>query len=180
MIYLLNLTLRLSLVFCLVVSSLVAIGCGESEVQKNITRLKTNLNNTAKTLNTIAKSNRTLYTQQIIDLDTRIKVATYVHGANEYLITAIGIAKTITPETFAGSKSQILSLLNQSLAEMRKVSIGKPAIDLAIQTAIGFMNTAIALTQAFSGWMLKTAAPEFRIFSDEPFLETRRYLEGVS
>jgi hypothetical protein len=133
----------------LLIFSTLTIGCGP----QNVHDFKSDLNKAAQTLNTAAKTNRTLYQQKVFGdraLDIRRKVATGIHAANESLIVALDIAKDMDAATFTGDKQQILALLGEAVTKLAATHIGDNRIDVILQTAAALINSVIVIVSAMT------------------------------
>lgn len=123
--------------------------CGPDTLEK----LNTTLNQTAHALEAVIDTNGRLYESGAYGakgspqaIAFRQRVARVVHDSNESLIRAVDIAKTLTKETFEGSKIAVLEALTQAA---RGLSAGHPTIDLVLQGVATFINQAVALVQIF-------------------------------
>jgi hypothetical protein len=123
--------------------------CGPNTLEK----LNTTLNQTAHALEAAIDTNGRLYEAGAYGakgspeaIAVRQRAARVVHDSNEYLIQAVDIAKTLTKETFEGSKIAILEKLSLAAAEL---SIGHPTIDLVLQSVATLINQAVAIAQLF-------------------------------
>jgi hypothetical protein len=152
--YLLRSTLIL-----IVVYSLVLTGCGAGDLHK----LDTTLDRAAAVMNGAAKTNHSFYESGVYGtvgsdsaIKLRHKVATVLHDANEKLILAIGVAKTLTPATFEQGKLQILAALSDAVSGLH---VGNPKIDLVLQAVATVINQVVVIVSTFKSADLRYAMP---------------------
>lgn len=155
--------IALTLFAALVVTQMGNGSCGGSgtnadPVAAQITAIKVKIDQAAKSLNTAAHSNHDLYEAGTYGakgsagaIATRQKVAKGIHEGNEYLIQAINFAKTITPATIGGGKTQVLQFISQAISTLAANHIGNDKIDLILQAVAATLNEAIILVQALKG-----------------------------
>jgi hypothetical protein len=152
--YLLSATLVL-----IVAYSLILTGCGAGDLHQ----LNTTLDKAAAVMNGAAKSNHSFYESGIYGavgsdgaIKMRQRVATVIHDANEKLILAIGVAKTLTPATFEGGKLQILAALSDAVSGLH---VGNEKADLVLQAIAAVINQAVIIVSTFKASDLKRAMP---------------------
>lgn len=128
--------------------------CSTSDVSK----VKKKVADAAATLNTAAKSNRSLYQSGAYGavgsadaVAKRQKVATAVHQANEWLSMAVERAATLSASDLPQGKADIIALLQKAVTEISALNIGNDNIRLVLQSAAAAINSAIVLTQAIKG-----------------------------
>lgn len=136
--------IHVGLVLCVILQA-----CGASDLHK----LNTTLDQAAATMNGAAKTNHSFYESGVYGpvgsedaIKVRQKVATVIHEANERLIIAINLAKTLKPETFESGKLAILSALSESVAGLH---VGNPKIDLVLQSIATVINQAVIIVSTF-------------------------------
>jgi len=125
------------------------VACGPDTIEK----LNTTLNQTAHALEAAIDTNGRLYAAGAYGvagspgaIAMRQKVARVIHDSNEALIQAVNIAKTLTKETFEGSKLVILEKLSQAATGL---TVGHQTIDLVLQSVAALINQAVAIAQLF-------------------------------
>lgn len=123
--------------------------CGPDTLEK----LNTALNQVAHSLEAAVDTNGRLYEANAYGakgspaaIAMRQKIATVIHGSNEYLIQALDIAKGLTKATFEGSKLLILEKLSLASAGL---TVGHAMIDLVLQSVATLINQAVAIAQLF-------------------------------
>ena len=120
-------------------------------------KIKTDLGKVAAGLNSAAKTNRQLYQSAVYGavgspqaIAMRQKVAGVVYESNEVLIVALDIAKGITADNFAASKTQILALLSTAASKIAAANIVNPQINLILQAVAALINNAVVLVQSLT------------------------------
>ena len=121
----------------------------------DVHKVKVKVDQAATILNTAAKSNRDLYRSgtygaigSAAAIATRAKVATGIHGANDYLSEAVDLAAQLQPGM---SGQAIVDLLVKAAQELAHTRIGNDKIDVLIQSAVAAINSAILIAQSFKG-----------------------------
>ena len=116
-------------------------------------KLNTTLNQVAHSLEAAVDTNGRLYEAGAYGvkgspsaIEMRRRVATVIHDSNEYLIQALDIAKTLTKETFEGSRLLILEKLSLAATGLR---VGHQTVDLVLQSVATLINQAVAIAQLF-------------------------------
>ncbi len=122
--------------------------CSSNDVHK----VKVKVDQAASILNTAAKSNRELYRSGVYGavgsadaIAKRVKVATGIHEANEYLSEAVEVAAQLQPGM---SGQAVIDLLTKAAQELAHTRVGSDRIDILIQSAVTAINSAIILAQA--------------------------------
>jgi len=128
--------------------------CQPSDVHN----VKTKLDDSAKILNTAAHANHDLYqsgtygpvgSPQAIKI--RQDVAKVVGEANDALIGALTVAKTLTAANVGTGKAQILAELQAAVTALSSVGIVDDKIKVALQAAALLINDAVILVAAMKG-----------------------------
>lgn len=154
-------TRQIAIAFILT-ASLMFSACGAGTLSK----LHDSLNKVAKSLNTAAHTNRSLYEGGIYGavgspeaIAMRAKVAKAIHDSNEKLILALNLAKQLKPETFESGKLAVLQALSQAASGLR---VGNQAIDLILQATATLITQAVVLIEAFQAKDLNYIVPRIQ------------------
>lgn len=148
----------------LVLLAVLSQACTPSSIHK----FKQNLDKAAVVLNSGAKTNHALYEAGTYGtvgsagaIETRQKVATAIHDANEWLIKAIEKAKLLKADStsFEGDKLDILLSLSKAAANLRTE---RPEIDIVLQSVALIINQAVVIIQSLKSADLKYVLPEIR------------------
>jgi hypothetical protein len=127
--------------------AMLTAACGPSDIQK----VERSFNRSANSLNAIAKTNRELYRQNVINLADRQRVATIVNRSNSLLDKAVDRAYAIdtsNPTSVQVGKDQIVMWLNEAITELRSMGVANERLQLAVQTAIAIVQETISLVNA--------------------------------
>lgn len=151
----------------LITASVVLVATQASCGAKTISQFKQGLDKAAVTLNAAAKTNRSFYEGGVYGavgsqgaIETRQKVATAIHDANEWLIKAIDKAKTFKEgPSFEGDKLDILLSLSRAAANLRT---GRAEIDLVLQSVALIINQSVTIIQALKSADVKYLVPQIK------------------
>lgn len=149
-------------------ASVVVVATQISCAPKNIRQFKQGLDKAAVTLNAAAKTNRSFYESGVYGavgsqgaIETRQKVASAIHDANEWLIKAIEAAKNLKADsaTFEGDKLDILLSLSKAASNLRT---GRTEIDLVLQSVALVINQSVTIIQALKSADVKYLVPQIQ------------------
>lgn len=155
---------RIATSFLLVAAIISQTACGKGDIRK----FKQGLDKAAVVLNSAAKANRNFYESGVYGavgspgaIETRAKVATSVHTANEWLIKAIEKAKLLKADavSFEGDKLDILLSLSKAMTSLKT---GRVEIDLVLQSVALIINQSVAIIQALKSADVKYILPEIQ------------------
>jgi hypothetical protein len=127
--------------------------CGGSSklltTTEGIDKVENKLNQAANALNALAKTNRELYTQNVINLPERKAVAEVINRSNALLdkvVDRVYLIDPNKPDTVEAGKIDVVKLLEDVRKELRSVNFGPPNLRLAAEAIISLINEAIDLT----------------------------------
>lgn len=134
----------------------------------SVRKFKQGLDKAAVVLNSAAKTNRSFYEAGTYGavgspgaIETRQKVATAIHDANEWLIKAIEKTKTLKADStsFEGDKLDILLSLSKAMANLRT---GRAEIDIVLQSVAAIINNAVVIIQSLKSADVKYLVPQIQ------------------
>lgn len=150
---------KLALGLVVLMYSMVIQGCGANDLHS----LHTALNKAARSMKAAADTNHQLYEGGVYGpvgneaaIKVRQKAATVIHDANEKLILALTLAKSLTTATFEQGKLAVLAALSQAVAGLH---VGNQTVDLILQSVAAVINEAVVLIQAFKSADLRFVLP---------------------
>ena len=100
-------------------------------------------------LNALAKTNRELYRNNVINLQQRRTTAGIINQVNARLRQVSDRVFEIdpnNPDSITNGKIDVVALLNAVNAELAKVNFGPPELRLAAQAVIALITEAVDLT----------------------------------
>jgi hypothetical protein len=133
--------------------------CGAGTLSK----LHDGLNKAAKSLNAAAKTNHQFYESGIYGpvgseqaIHARQAGAKAIGAANDKLIIALGLAQSLTAETFQQGKLAVLATLAEAVAQLKT---GNQNIDLVLAGVATIINSVVVLVQSFQARDLPQVLP---------------------
>lgn len=140
--------LAILLLIAVVLSTQTACPFGV-KTPSDVEKVEKKLNQVANGLNALAKTNRELYKQNVINLANRRLVAGVINKANSGLDKVVDRVFQINPDdpgSVGVGKIDVVKFLNEVSAELNSLNIGNEEIRLAAQAIIAIINEAIDLT----------------------------------
>ena len=124
----------------------------------SVHKIKVKLNEAAKILHAAAQSSHDLYEAGVYGpkgtapaIEMRQNVATAIGKANDALIQALNVAKTLKADSVEPGKTELLKILAQAIAALSTIHTGNQKVDVAIQASAALINNAIVLITALKG-----------------------------
>jgi len=145
---------RRSLCLAVLLVALVTSGYGPCSVKKQLSTLEgiekaeDKLVQAENALNALAKTNRELYRNNVINIGERQLVATIINKANTGLDRVGDRVFAIDPNSpgsVSAGKIDVVALLNTVNAELAKINFGRAELRLAAQAVISLITEAVDL-----------------------------------
>jgi cell division protein FtsB len=116
----------------------------------DVEKVENKLNQGANALNALAKTNRELYRQNVINLENRRTVAAVINKANSALDKVTERVYQINPgdpSSISTGKLDVIKLMEEVNQYLNEINVGNEQIRIAAQAIITIINEAIDLTR---------------------------------
>lgn len=124
--------------------------CPKFSSASDIEKAENKINQSSNALNALAKTNRELYRQNVINLENRKMVATAIGKAASGLDKVADRVFEIDlkdPGSISLGKIDVVKLLRTVGEHLNEINIGNEEIRIAVQAIIFMVNESIALVQ---------------------------------